>query len=49
MKTFAFRQEINYDTVAHSTLSESMALEGDHITIQFETTFEGKDLDKVKS
>jgi hypothetical protein len=45
MKSFAFKQEINYNTVAHSSLSETMALEGDHITISFDTLFEGPDLD----
>lgn len=49
MKSFAFKQEVNYNTVAHSSLSETMALEGDHITISFDTLFEGPDLDQVKS
>jgi hypothetical protein len=48
MKSFAFKQHINYDTVASSSLSETMALEGDHITISFDTTFEGPDLAALK-
>ena len=48
MKTFAFKQNINYDTVAESTMSETMALEGDHVTVAFDTTFTGPDLEQVK-
>jgi len=48
MKSFAFKQEVSYGTVAHSTLSETMALEGDHIAISFDTVFEGPDLTELK-
>ena len=48
MNSFSLKQNINYNTVAHSSLSETMALEGDHITISFDTSFEGPDLDEVK-
>ena len=48
MRSFAFKKEISYgiagDVVAHSTLSEVMSLEGDHIVISFITNFEGIDL-----
>lgn len=33
MNSFAFKQEIHHGSVAHSTLSETMALEGDHVTV----------------
>ena len=48
MNSFAFKQEIHHGSVAHSTLSETMALEGDHVTLTFDTTFEGPDLRTVK-
>jgi len=48
MNSFAFKQELHHGNVAHSTLSETMALEGDHITVTFDTTFEGPDLKDVK-
>lgn len=48
MNSFAFKQEIQHGNVAHSTLSETMALEGDHVTVTFDTTFEGPNLKEVK-
>ena len=48
MNSFAFKQEIHHGSVAHSTLSETMALEGDHVTVTFDTVFEGPELKHVK-
>jgi len=48
MNSFVFKQELHHGNVAHSTLSETMALEGDHVTVTFDTTFEGPDLKEVK-
>jgi len=41
MATFAFKQELAHGNTAHSTLSETMGLEGDHIVISYNTVFEG--------
>ena len=53
MATFAFKKEIKLNEVmgealgtktAHSSLSEQMKLEDDHIIINYMTEFEGADL-----
>lgn len=53
MATFAFKKEIKLNEpigqmlgtkTAHSSLSEQMKLEGDHIMISYMTEFEGADL-----
>lgn len=48
MKTFAFKKEITHGNTAHSTLAETITLDGDHVVFTFDTTFEGVDLKKVK-
>lgn len=48
MSSFAFKKKMAFDTSAHSSLSETMQLRGDHIEISYLTEFEGKDLDSVK-
>ena len=48
MQTFAFKKEINSNAAAHSTLSETMNLEDDHVVISYRTEFEGVDLEPVK-
>lgn len=32
---------------AHSSLSETMSLEGDHVVINYDTEFEGADLNEL--
>jgi hypothetical protein len=49
MKTFAFKKEIDQGASAHSSLSESMTLDNDHMLISYHTEFEGKDLDSIKN
>ena len=49
MNSFAFKHEINMDASAHSSLSETMSLSEDHALISYQTEFEGKDLQKMKS
>lgn len=53
MRSFAFKKEISYglagNIVAHSTLSEVMSLDGDHVVISFNTDFEGVDLRNMKN
>lgn len=48
MQSFAFKKEITNNAAAHSTLSETMALDDDHLLISYQTEFEGKDLDPIK-
>lgn len=56
MSTFAFKKEIQLNkvlgetlgsAVAHSSLSEVMKLDGDHITMEYMTEFEGPDLQET--
>lgn len=53
METFAFKKDIKLNEpmgemfgkkIAHSSLSEQMKLEDDHIIINYMTEFEGADL-----
>ena len=49
METFAFKKEIKLSqsvagSAAHSSLSEVMKLDGDHVILDYVTTFEGVDL-----
>lgn len=39
MSKFKFKTEIAHDTSAHSTLSETMALDKDYVVISFHTEF----------
>lgn len=48
MQTFAFKKEINENAAAHSSLSETMNLDDDHVYISYHTEFEGKDLEPIK-
>jgi hypothetical protein len=48
MASFAFKHEINMDNQAHSSLSESMSVEGDHVFVSYNTEFEGNDLNKLR-
>jgi Ran GTPase-activating protein (RanGAP) involved in mRNA processing and transport len=52
METFAFKKEIKLSqawtgTAAHSSLSEVMKLDGDHVILDYVTTFEGADLQDI--
>ena len=53
MRSFAFKKEISYglagNVTAHSTLSEVMSLEGDHVVISFATDFEAEDMRGAES
>ena len=53
METFAFKKDIKLSesiastfgkAAAHSSLSEVMKLQGDHVVLDYVTTFEGVDL-----
>lgn len=47
MSSFGFKKEMVQMT-AHSTLSETMSLDGDHVTIAYDTKFGGQDISKMK-
>ena len=56
METFAFKKDIKLSesiantfgkTAAHSSLSEVMKLQGDHVVLDYVTTFEGVDLTDI--
>merc|ERR1719183_2629247 len=48
MSSFAFKKEWAFSKgAAHSSLSETMALKGDHIVVSYMTEFEGKDLNTL--
>lgn len=53
MRSFAFKKEISYglagNVTAHSTLSEAMSLEGDHVVISWSTDFEANMRDMKNS
>jgi hypothetical protein len=48
MSSFAFKRNMDFGTSAHSSLSETMQLKGDHVEISYLTEFNGKDLDSLK-
>jgi len=48
MQSFAFKKEINNNSSAHSTLSETMSLDENHLLLSYHTDFEGKDLNLLK-
>lgn len=48
MSSFAFKRNMAFGTSAHSSLSETMQLRGDHVEISYLTEFNGKDLDNLK-
>jgi hypothetical protein len=48
MSSFAFKRNMAFGTSAHSSLSETMQLKGDHVEISYLTEFNGKDLDGLK-
>ena len=47
MSSFAFKKDLAMGAVAYSSLSETMALEGDHVVINYDTEFEGADLNEL--
>ena len=47
MSSFAFKKDLALGAVAHSSLSETMSLEGDHVVINYDTEFEGADLGEL--
>jgi hypothetical protein len=47
MSSFAFKKDLPMGATAHSSLSETMALEGDHVIISYDTDFEGADLNEL--
>lgn len=47
MSSFAFKKEFSTGGSAHSSLSETMTLEADHIISSYLTEFEGPDLKKI--
>ena len=47
MASFAFKKELPMGTTAHSSLSETMELKGDHIELAYLTSFEGADLKDI--
>ena len=47
MSSFAFKKDLALGAVAHSSLSETMSLEGDHVVINYDTEFEGADLNEL--
>jgi hypothetical protein len=51
MQSFAFKKEITDNASAHSSLSETMSLDGDNHTllISYHTEFEGTDLEPIKA
>mmetsp|Transcript_10085 Transcript_10085/g.17006 ORF Transcript_10085/g.17006 Transcript_10085/m.17006 type:complete len:394 (+) Transcript_10085:720-1901(+) len=48
MSSFAFKKNLPLGAKAHSTLSETMALEGDHVIINYNTEFDGVDLSQIE-
>jgi hypothetical protein len=47
MSSFAFKKDFVTGGAAHSSLSETMILEGDHIVSSYLTEFEGSDLKQM--
>ena len=48
MSSFAFQTKIPMtDATAHSSLSETMGITGDHITVNYLTEFEGADMSEL--
>ena len=47
MSSFAFKKDLALGAVAHSSLSETMNLEGDHVVINYDTEFEGADINEL--
>eukprot|EP00356_Strombidium_inclinatum_P013346 CAMPEP_0170482128 /NCGR_PEP_ID=MMETSP0208-20121228/2281_1 /TAXON_ID=197538 /ORGANISM="Strombidium inclinatum, Strain S3" /LENGTH=692 /DNA_ID=CAMNT_0010754929 /DNA_START=16 /DNA_END=2091 /DNA_ORIENTATION=- len=48
MSSFAFKKTMPLGTTAHSSLSETMTLEGDNIVINYVTEFTGLDLNELQ-
>ena len=48
MQSFAFKKEISNNASAHSTLSETMSLDENHVLISYHTDFDGVDLNDLK-
>jgi hypothetical protein len=47
MSSFAFKKDLPMGATAHSSLAETMAIEGDHVVISYDTEFEGADLNEL--
>lgn len=47
MQSFAFKHEVK-DLMVHSSLSETMTIDGDHVLISYNNEFEGKDLNNLR-
>lgn len=47
MSSFAFKKDLPMGATAHSSLAETMAIEGDHVVINYDTEFEGADLNEL--
>ena len=49
MSSFAFKKNLPLGASAHSSMSETMALDGEHVVINYVTEFDGVDLKEVAS
>lgn len=49
MQSFAFKKTISDTSTAHSSLSETMSLDGDALLISYLNEFEGTNLDPIKA
>jgi hypothetical protein len=47
MSSFAFKKEFLTGGAAHSSLSETMSLDADHVISSYLTEFEGPDLKQI--
>jgi len=47
MSSFAFKKNMPMGASAHSTMSETMVLDGEHIVVNYVTEFDGIDLKEV--
>lgn len=47
MDSFQFKKNIDVGKAASASLSEQMALKGDHIVLQWLTEYQGKDLSSI--
>ena len=48
MSSFAFKKDLPMGATAHSSLSETMNLQGDHVVINYETEFQGAELNEIQ-
>jgi len=48
MSSFAFKKDLPMGATAHSSLSETMNLQGDHVVINYETEFQGAELNDIQ-